>query len=232
MSEIILDRITLTVNPNESQFHLARRAFILIAQYSGFPPSERIAFADTYVPLSLNTPGFKISWTDESDPSPKDSSNVKIGEFNKVKGQQVGFVLTPEQKSYLVEKRKELIRTGIIPMTILSDEYQLYGYSGQFGTNLWESYTNNGNRNGNGNGSISTNIENVEIPEKLRTALRLLETEAFNFGTRYVNDARVRQDYLKQACGPGAPVCVTLGVFIGGVIGALATDYAFDEVWE
>ena len=29
------------------------------------------------------------------------------------------------------------------------------------------------------------------------------------------------------ACGPGAPVCVTLGVFIGGVLGALGTDWMF-----
>ena len=29
------------------------------------------------------------------------------------------------------------------------------------------------------------------------------------------------------ACGPGAPVCVTLGVFVGGVLGALGAEWAF-----
>ena len=27
------------------------------------------------------------------------------------------------------------------------------------------------------------------------------------------------------ACGPGAPVCVTLGAFVGGALAALGTDY-------
>lgn len=30
------------------------------------------------------------------------------------------------------------------------------------------------------------------------------------------------------ACGPGAPVCVTMGVFIGGALGAMDAGYAFD----
>jgi len=29
------------------------------------------------------------------------------------------------------------------------------------------------------------------------------------------------------ACGPGAPVCITLGVFIGGALGALGADFTF-----
>lgn len=29
------------------------------------------------------------------------------------------------------------------------------------------------------------------------------------------------------ACGPGAPVCVTVGVFLGGVLGAMGTDVSF-----
>lgn len=29
------------------------------------------------------------------------------------------------------------------------------------------------------------------------------------------------------ACGPGAPVCVTVGVFVGGALGALGADYSF-----
>lgn len=28
-------------------------------------------------------------------------------------------------------------------------------------------------------------------------------------------------------CGPAAPVCVTLGVFVGGALGALGTDLTF-----
>lgn len=29
------------------------------------------------------------------------------------------------------------------------------------------------------------------------------------------------------ACGPGAPVCVTVGVFVGGALGALGADFTF-----
>jgi hypothetical protein len=29
-------------------------------------------------------------------------------------------------------------------------------------------------------------------------------------------------------CGPGAPVCVTIGVFVGGVAGALGADFLYD----
>lgn len=29
------------------------------------------------------------------------------------------------------------------------------------------------------------------------------------------------------ACGPGAPLCVTVGVFIGGALGALGSDFTF-----
>ncbi len=29
------------------------------------------------------------------------------------------------------------------------------------------------------------------------------------------------------ACGPGAPVCVTIGVFVGGALGALGADFTF-----
>lgn len=31
-----------------------------------------------------------------------------------------------------------------------------------------------------------------------------------------------------MACGPGAPICVTLGVFVGGALGALGADLSFD----
>lgn len=33
------------------------------------------------------------------------------------------------------------------------------------------------------------------------------------------------------ACGPGAPVCVTIGVFIGGALGAMGADVAFGWVF-
>jgi hypothetical protein len=32
-------------------------------------------------------------------------------------------------------------------------------------------------------------------------------------------------------CGPGAPVCVGLGVFIAGALAALGADFAFDSLW-
>jgi hypothetical protein len=32
------------------------------------------------------------------------------------------------------------------------------------------------------------------------------------------------------ACGPGAPVCVTVGVFVGGALGALGMDFTFDWI--
>jgi hypothetical protein len=33
------------------------------------------------------------------------------------------------------------------------------------------------------------------------------------------------------ACGPGAPVCVAVGVFVGGALAALGADFAFDWAW-
>jgi hypothetical protein len=34
------------------------------------------------------------------------------------------------------------------------------------------------------------------------------------------------------ACGPGAPICVSIGVFVGGVMFALGTELAFDTFWR
>ena len=34
------------------------------------------------------------------------------------------------------------------------------------------------------------------------------------------------------ACGPGAPICVSIGVFVGGVMFALGTEFAFDIFWR
>jgi hypothetical protein len=33
------------------------------------------------------------------------------------------------------------------------------------------------------------------------------------------------------ACGPGAPVCVVVGVFAGGALAALGADALFDWAW-
>jgi hypothetical protein len=33
-------------------------------------------------------------------------------------------------------------------------------------------------------------------------------------------------------CGPGAPICVGVGVVVGGLVFALGTDLAFDSFWE
>lgn len=33
------------------------------------------------------------------------------------------------------------------------------------------------------------------------------------------------------ACGPAAIACVTIGVFVGGVLGAIGADWAFDKIW-
>ena len=33
------------------------------------------------------------------------------------------------------------------------------------------------------------------------------------------------------ACGPGAPVCVAVGVFVGGALAAFGADFAFDRAW-
>jgi hypothetical protein len=33
------------------------------------------------------------------------------------------------------------------------------------------------------------------------------------------------------ACGPASPICVTIGVFVGGVIAAVAADAGFDWMW-
>ncbi len=34
------------------------------------------------------------------------------------------------------------------------------------------------------------------------------------------------------ACGPGAPICVGVGVFVGGLLFGLGADFAFDDIWE
>lgn len=34
------------------------------------------------------------------------------------------------------------------------------------------------------------------------------------------------------ACGPGAPVCVGIGIFVVGTMFALGSDYAFDSFWN
>ncbi|PCM43754.1 hypothetical protein CPA50_15470 [Marinobacter sp. ANT_B65] len=34
------------------------------------------------------------------------------------------------------------------------------------------------------------------------------------------------------ACGPGAPVCVGIGVFVGGVMFAIGAEITFDSFWN
>lgn len=34
------------------------------------------------------------------------------------------------------------------------------------------------------------------------------------------------------ACGPAAIACVPIGVFVGGVLGAITADWAFDKIWK
>jgi len=34
------------------------------------------------------------------------------------------------------------------------------------------------------------------------------------------------------ACGPGAPICVGVGAFVGGLIFVVGTDFAFDDIWK
>lgn len=33
-------------------------------------------------------------------------------------------------------------------------------------------------------------------------------------------------------CGPGAPICVGVGAFVGGLVFVVSSDFAFDEIWE
>jgi hypothetical protein len=35
-----------------------------------------------------------------------------------------------------------------------------------------------------------------------------------------------------MVCGPGAPICAGVGVFVGGLVFALSADLAFDEIWD
>lgn len=37
---------------------------------------------------------------------------------------------------------------------------------------------------------------------------------------------------MGMLCGPGAIVCVPLGVFVGGIIGSAGADWAFDKIWK
>jgi hypothetical protein len=33
-------------------------------------------------------------------------------------------------------------------------------------------------------------------------------------------------------CGPGAPICVGVGAFVGGLVFVVSSDFAFDEIWD
>ncbi len=35
-----------------------------------------------------------------------------------------------------------------------------------------------------------------------------------------------------MACGPGAPLCAGVGVFVGGLLFAFGVDFTFDRIWE
>ena len=177
---MIPNGITLTVRPDESQFQLARRAFILIARLASLPPSEQLAFADAFVPLTWNNPSFQLAWAGNSDPSPTDGTAVKKSEFDRVRNAQVSFALTPEQKSYLSQRIK------------------LTGLSGLTGTSLFGQTWPIGGQSLTSNGNGDADVSNVLVSEELKTALRLLEAEAVNFGSRFINDAGVRQNYLQQ----------------------------------
>jgi hypothetical protein len=53
------------------------------------------------------------------------------------------------------------------------------------------------------------------------------QREAVTFGGGFLGGA-AGGVLAGLACGPGAPVCSTIGVFIGGILGAIGSDYLFD----
>lgn len=74
-------------------------------------------------------------------------------------------------------------------------------------------------------------------------SIKALQSEIANVGVHLIIDAEARQAYSKEivitgagiggiaggalaglACGPGAPVCVTVGAFVGGALAAFGVS--------
>jgi hypothetical protein len=72
--------------------------------------------------------------------------------------------------------------------------------------------------------TLACAVYNVATSEdKPRAATR----EGMAIGGGFIGGA-VGGAVAGMACGPGAPICVTLGVFVGGALGALGADLSFD----
>lgn len=41
-----------------------------------------------------------------------------------------------------------------------------------------------------------------------------------------------KQSAVGFSCGPGAPVCVGIGIFVGGVMFAVGSEIAYDNFWN
>jgi len=192
MGKVLVEKISLKVLPGESQFQFMRRALAILAAQADLPPSEQLTFVDRFAPASMNTSSFKLEWAN-GDPTPKDNSSVKKSEFNSVRGRTIEFSLTEKQKEYLTKKRRELIKNGIVKPNILLDGASVYGSAPNGGFAKWYGRVNVGESK-----LKPQQIKNTEPSEKLKKALRALETQALNFSLRFINDAKVRRDYQRQ----------------------------------
>ncbi len=73
--------------------------------------------------------------------------------------------------------------------------------------------------------TLGVAIYNITVAEdKLKASAR----EGFILGSGFAGGA-AGGALAGVACGPGAPVCVTIGVFIGGALGALGADVSFSR---
>lgn len=75
--------------------------------------------------------------------------------------------------------------------------------------------------------SIAFAVYNIaQADDKPRQAAK----EAGTFGAGVLGGA-LAGGAAGLACGPGAPACVAVGVFVGGVLAAAGFDIAFDALW-
>jgi len=72
--------------------------------------------------------------------------------------------------------------------------------------------------------TLAVAVYNITTADDKATAA---EREAVTVGGGFLGGA-AGGAVAGLACGPGAPVCSTIGVFIGGILGAIGSDFLYD----
>ena len=99
--------IKLIVGRDETQYDFCRRALLqaaLLAQL--FSPSERNAFVEAFYPLNKSIEErlkVKANWV-SGDPNPRDGSDIKSAEWEKLKGTEMTYYLNDAEIKELVRR--------------------------------------------------------------------------------------------------------------------------------